>query len=417
MMLLTLWATAFAVDVGQLPQDTDDSPPFWLAKDVVAQLLTTGSTCKVTKTSQRLPKGLKVVAELRDSGACGVFAGIEPVVRVGPEKLTYVVVQPEDLTTRPPTHATAKYEGNALRKAWLRKSSGRESVWPLDAPHASQFPSVGGEAVDVMSENPLIVRTQGGRILAAYDVEDRDPFQGKKPDIIQSRLRLVQGRDQRKTLAPWTPKAADLMKKSWQGKVVDFYWDSKWGVENTFSDAWFDPVGQLIEYCPDDWDKRGRYPEPCGAYYLDFTAFGAWWPRGRERVLAEVGPPRTVGGQKSANVKGHGQGSLEAISEGFGCLVPHGEALGSDCEPADAEVFCAFRQPRKQRHHAGGDRRRIRGADPRCLADRGFVVRDSTLEIPAHAYPQRLSLSCFARWSTSGSGLPCNPSSWTVTTS
>lgn len=176
----------------------------------------------------------------------------------------------------------------ALRTTTVGMASKPVLAQPLDEPHWTwPRPLAYGETVEVLDEASHVVRDVNGHelVVPAYifpAIDNPDRFPDRPLEERAPRLRFVAGKAAVEAKAPITrvQPSTELLAKgeALRGHAVWLELKPDWLTpDRRFTSEWLDPTGQVLDHaCAEAprWDE----PTPCGRYWLDYTAFGAWWP-------------------------------------------------------------------------------------------------------------------------------------------
>jgi hypothetical protein len=302
---LLLWGPPSAAGEADISDDRERPTAAWLGTGAgpVAISVTDGRCDVSAAASAPLPADLRVEAHVPYPEVCGadwIFVRTAADLFDGPRSDGFFVAR-RHVSTAPPRGTP--WEAKTPRgTAWIRAHPAHATVGiPLDEPRWTELYRLApGESVDVLDPVIAVIRTANGRELALspYELLDADPI--GEPDARALWRRLAAGRDRhepRGALA-YLP-TAELLE---EGRAYEVLLDPEWLGERAFVAAWLDPVGQRLDHTCDPRRSR-RDPEPCGAYWLDYSAFGAWSVSKRTRVIVLADGHHDVGGQRLPALK------------------------------------------------------------------------------------------------------------------
>ena len=250
-----------------------------------------------------LPAGIRAKAHL-NTDACGetwVFLDLE--VETGPKSLEYANVLLEDISLEPPKKPPAVPEDGPTRYVYGGRDE-PEPAMPLDDPEWEELYWLGSwEPVTALDAEAGIVRTAGGRLLltsSRWLEEERTALPTDKERYLAHLGYFQAGRVAREAEAGplrSTVPAEELLAdpKAWMGRPFVFQIHDIALRDAQYTEAWLEPVGQVHERACSG--RRSRW-DGCGAYYLDYTAFGSWRPDRSPLVVAVFTGVRTIEGRK-----------------------------------------------------------------------------------------------------------------------
>jgi hypothetical protein len=268
------------------PTDDDHAVEVWVGPDAVPVEIWASRGCDgKPHDSGPLPQGLRGTAHVVYAEECGERWLL---VRYRDGQNNTAVTLPVDRVSRDAPKKNV-WEGKpALRSTTIGIESKPLTVTPLDDPRWS-WPHLlaYGETVEVIDEEAHVVRDALGHELAlpryAWPTADRPHVFGERPlDERTPRLRFVVGKAlvEAKGRITRVPSSSELVAQAdaLRGHAFWLEFRPDWlTTDRRFSAEWLDPTGQTLDHaCPKPlrWDEN----LPCGRYWLDYTAFGAWWP-------------------------------------------------------------------------------------------------------------------------------------------
>lgn len=267
----------------------------WLKPGVRTFDLWPRDGCQVKDVARApLPEALRGRAYVVYAEACGEeWLIVRLKAAIGADKpIDVLFVRKEDVWTEPPARDPWP-ERPAVGTLYVRGPSDKPT-WGLPVgPNADAglHPFSTGEALAVLDADNLIVRDVNGRTYAApaFAVVTEEPYRWiSDPDDKALRQRFVTGKaraEQPAGIAP-VPSAESLAMDAaaMLGRTWHLELSPKWiTADRRFEAGWLDPTGQVLDHTCDrhDWGDV-----PCGRYWLDYSAFGAWWPTRSLDVLA-----------------------------------------------------------------------------------------------------------------------------------
>lgn len=268
----------------------DTEQIMWIAEDIPAYKEGHSGECVLTAIEgQKLPKGLRGVAKAaREACGPGWYFVRFDMPRQPSTRTHNYYVPATALTTTPPKPAFDKV--NAEGSLYTRQAGETPTLAiPLDNPGWTT-PALlpGGELVERLA--PDLIRTASGHELwlDPFYLGDVDPLgrsdYSASAHSVPLRRRFVAGLATREAKASltWLAPSAELGAAQ-KGNVYAFRLRPEWLTAPRFVPEWFDPVGHILDH---PCDKNPRSDEPCGAYTLDYAAFGAWLPATSHDVVA-----------------------------------------------------------------------------------------------------------------------------------
>ena len=213
----------------------------------------------------------------------------------------WVLVTEAGVSVRPP-RANPWQDVRPKARGWMRgmANSNHRTGIPLDRPDwRVPIKMRPGESFEVLDPQIAVVRTVAGRVvlLSPFAVLDADPLAGKR-ERQAARDAWERGRAHRCDDRPITPipTSADLLaNRGLRGTIYEVDLDTDDVSAERFEAAWLDPTGQLLQHACDD--RSTRDADPCGAYWLDYSELGAWWPERDTVLLALFDGVERVDGQ------------------------------------------------------------------------------------------------------------------------
>lgn len=284
-MIALLVTVAFAGKGPPWPTDDATAVDVWVGPDGLPfNVWTTEGGCNAKPLTEPLAQGLRGKAHLVYADTCGEN-WLLVRYRDGGNDLTSMLRI--DQVSREPVKNVWESRP-ALRSTTVGMDSRPILATPLDDPNwIWPYTLAYGETVDVIDEAARVVRDANGRemIVPAYifpTVERPDRFPGRPLEERAPRLRFVAGKENAEKVAPIrrVPTSKELVTNAEAWKARPFWLDiePRWLTpDRRFSADWLDPTGQTLDHTctePLRWDAY----TPCGRYWLDYTAFGAWWP-------------------------------------------------------------------------------------------------------------------------------------------
>lgn len=262
-------------------------------------------TCTLGEYDEEHQAKAKVPAGLRGQGkvvdhSCGLtYVRVELPGELAGKR--WLFTTPDGVTTKPP-RKNPWDKAPAVGSAWTRdmSSSKHKQGIPLDrADWTVPVRMRPGETFEILDPDMAVIRTVSGRelLVTPFLLLDEDPLAGKR-DRQASRVTWEKGvaaRCTERPITPIPPAEALLADDSLKGTVFEIDLDPDDLSGERFDDAWLDPVGQLLRHVCDD---RPRDLEPCGAYWLDYSALGAWWPERDMEILATFEGLERIDGAK-----------------------------------------------------------------------------------------------------------------------
>ncbi len=290
--------------------DDDEQVTMWTVEGAVGYSGYSTRSCELKPYSEEHAHKAKVPAGLRGQGkvvehSCGLtYVRMELPGELAGKR--WLFTTPDGVTTKQPRKTRWDKEP-ATGSSWVRdmNSSKHKLGIPLDRPDWEHLVRMRpGETFEVIDPDMAVIRTVAGRelLVTPFLLMDKDPLGGKLQRQA-SRQTWEEGRALRCTGRPITgiPPAAELLAdKALEGAIFAFDLDTDDLSDERFVDAWLDPVGQRLERACDD---RRRDDEPCGVYWLDYTALGAWWPTRDEDVLVTFDGTERLDGAKVPRLK------------------------------------------------------------------------------------------------------------------
>lgn len=247
-----------------------------------------------------VPVGLRGQGKRVDHD-CGIsYVRVELPGELNSKRWLFTTV--DGVSTKPPRKNRWE-KVPSTRSGWMRgmSSSKHRLGIPLDRPDWEiPIKMRPGESFEVLDARIAVVRTAAGRevLLGPIAVMDKDPLSGKR-DRQAARDTWERGLAARcgdRPITPILPSAELLSDDGLRGTVFELDLDPDDLGGERFVEAWLDPVGQLLERgCDPD---RRRDAEPCGAYWLDYAALGAWWPQKDMMILATFDGVERIDGRK-----------------------------------------------------------------------------------------------------------------------
>ena len=214
----------------------------------------------------------------------------------------WLLVARDGVSSRPP-RADSWQDARPTAKGWMRDmaSSNHRIGIPLDRPDwRVPIKLRPGESFEVLDARIAVVRTVAGRevLLSPFAVLDSDPLAGKR-ERQAARDVWERGRAARCAERPITPIPTSdelLADPDLRGTIYEIELDTDDVSHERFEAGWLDPVGQLLQNDCDD--RRHRDADPCGAYWLDYSALGAWWPERDTELLARFDGIERIDGRE-----------------------------------------------------------------------------------------------------------------------
>lgn len=286
-MIVVVTSLALAAKPAPWPTDDDHAVDVWVGPDAVPSDVwpNEDGSCRVKEGSgERIPEGVRGQAHLVYVEKCGETWLL---VRYRDGGNNVAATLRIDQVTRAPGKNVWDTRP-ALRSTTVGMDSKPVLAIPLDEPHWTwPRPLAYGEVVDVLDEASHVVRDANGHelVVPAYifpTVDRPDRFPGRPLEERAPRLRFLAGKVAAEKVAPITrvPASSELLTRADALRNHAFWLDldPDWlTADRRFASDWLDPTGQTLDHAcvePPRWDS----PTPCGRYWLDYTAFGAWWP-------------------------------------------------------------------------------------------------------------------------------------------
>lgn len=300
---------ALAVEADDISPSRKEPTTVWIvegALDHDDRRTESGCALKVHEVEPELPIGLRVAAH-RDDLDCGaVYVFLDLPVDVHRERKTrWIRTTLDGISLKPPKRDVWR-NVPALREAFVWLPSGRDylEAVPLDDPEWSEpYRLAAGEKVEILAEDLAVLRTSTGRtvLVSGWWQKEEDPILERGGRQLRAlRDRFTAGRSAHagggiiRDLPPSHEMLANL--KDWKDHPFQMDLDPGFLSVEVFSPDWLDPVGQVWRLSCED--RRVRDDDPCGAYYLDYGAFGAWWPDNDTDVLVLLDGTQTVDGER-----------------------------------------------------------------------------------------------------------------------
>ena len=270
----------------------DDGATMWTVEGARAYAGFSSRACGLEEHAKPdrglIPVGLRGQGRRIDHDCGASYVRLDLPGELGGNRYLFTTV--DGVSTKPPrTNAWEKAPSTGT--GWMRgmaNSRHRLGV-PLDRPDWKfRIRMRPGESFEVLDARIAVVRTAAGRevLLSPFAVMEQDPLSGKR-DRQAARETWERGLAARcsdRPITPVPPAEALLSDPGLTGAVfgLDVHTNDLSG--ERFVDAWLDPVGQLLERdCSADGVSSDK---PCGAYWLDYSALGAWWPERDQELLA-----------------------------------------------------------------------------------------------------------------------------------
>jgi hypothetical protein len=297
-----------AVTADQISSSRSQSTPVWIQAGAVnyqRDPLTRDCEWVPATPVSTLPEGLRVLAHVA-TAKCGVtYLFLDLPVEIYRERRTPVAWTTLDAVTLTPPAEDPWRDAPAVGNAFIRSTqqTGFTRVAPIDDPGWTEPIRLGpGEAVEVLDAELAVIRTPSGHTaaIAPWGLVDEDPLLGGSLGPYRTlRDRFVAGRahHERAHSLSYLPASENLVAsgEAGRGRAYEFELEPEWLSAEQFQADWLDPVGQILEH---ECDPRRRSDdEPCGVYYLDYSAFGAWWPHHDKLVVALADGTREIDGR------------------------------------------------------------------------------------------------------------------------
>lgn len=297
-LLVVGWAgVAGAVEADQLSTDRSEATPVWIVAGAVNHQrdpLTRDCQWVPATPHSALPEGLRTLAHVVTAECGATFVFLDLPTEIYREQRASVAWTTLDGVSLEPPAGDPWADAPVIREAYLHsyRNDGYSRVAPISDPDWVEPLRLGpGEPVEVLDEELAVVRTASGHsaVISPWWLSDRDPLVSSA-DLrpygeLRRRFAAGRGIHEREHTLIYLPAAEVLVEstEAQRGRAYELQIDPAWLGEEQFQADWLDPVGQVLDHA---CDERRRDGEPCGAYYLDYSAFGAWWPRGALRVVA-----------------------------------------------------------------------------------------------------------------------------------
>ncbi|MDP7110428.1 MAG: hypothetical protein QGH45_00620 [Myxococcota bacterium] len=308
-LALVLPEGARAVEADQISTSRKTPTTVWIlegALDHDDDLAPQGCALEPYAEEAALPAGLRAAAHLIELDCGAVYLFLDLPLEVHDRRHTRWARTTLDAVSLQPPKKDPWRKAEPLREAFVWCPSGRAylEAAPLDDPDWTEtYRLAYGERVQVLAEEMAVLRTSTGRTVVAsgWWQKDEDPILergGRQLRTLRDRFTggraLHEGGGIIRDLPPAESLLAGLAGS--QGWPFQLDLDPEYLSGEVFDPAWLDPVGQVWERTCDD--RRVRDGDPCGAYYLDYSAFGAWWPDKNTDVLAILDGTETVDGRR-----------------------------------------------------------------------------------------------------------------------
>jgi len=302
--LLWLSLSAAAVPPEALSEDRKQPTTVWLLEDAVPVDAWSARECKPKDEGSPLPAGLRARAHLTHDNCGGAWAFLDLEAETGSKATRSATVRLDQISLAPPKHAGwERLSDGPLRYIYGGRKDPEPAV-PLDDPSWTELYWLGSwEPVVVLDAEAAIVRTQGGRVLQTSDrwLEEEPKYLPSDKERYLAHLSYFQaGRVAREqgTTAPLmrVPASEQLLadRRALAGHpyVLRIFPEALHSPQ--YAPEWLEPVGQVSERaCVGNVDRW----EACGAYYLDYSAFGAWRPEQDLVVVAVADGVQRVDGR------------------------------------------------------------------------------------------------------------------------
>lgn len=288
MIATLLIAAALAAKPVEISHDDKAPTPVWTLPGVRSVELDPykGRGCEMKPSDNTAPEGIRGLGHIVYDDVCdNSYVMVRFDLHLGGKSpFEYMFFRREDVSTEPPKSNEWQYRP-VVGTLYVAGFDGRpvEAI-PLDDPlWTAHRMLTRGEKLDVLDADRLIVRDGNGHELAIepFGVGPEDPY--RFVSDAQDRAlyaRFATGKLDHEKAAPLAtvPAAAALLAKPSSGRPVVVNLKPEWlGTDRRFSPAWLDPTGQILDHTCDEKERRDL-GEPCGRYWLDYSAFGAWWP-------------------------------------------------------------------------------------------------------------------------------------------
>ncbi len=300
---------ALAVDADDISPSRKEPTTVWIvegALDHDDRRTDSGCALQVHEVEPELPAGLRVAAH-RDDLDCGsVYVFLDLPLKIHEGRRTRWVRTTLDGISLTPPKKDPWRNAPVLREAYAWLPSGKDylEAVPLDDPDwVEPYRLAAGERVQILSENLAVLRTSTGRtvLVSGWWHKDEDPILergGRQLRTLRDRFTAGRSAHAGGGIIRDLPPAPDLLTNSraWKDHPFQMDLDPERLSGEVFSADWLDPVGQVWRRSCED--RRVREGDPCGAYYLDYTAFGAWWPDNDIDILVLLDGTETVDGER-----------------------------------------------------------------------------------------------------------------------
>jgi hypothetical protein len=289
----------------------DKGETMWTVEGAVGFASTSSSRCSLDPYKDaeqaRVPAGLRGEGVVRTMDCGLTYVRME--LKGSLHGKRWLFTTPEGVTRKPPKRNPWDSR-EPVGVGWMRRmsTSGGNDGIPLDeAEWQHVVPIRAGETLQVLDPVLAVVRTVAGRelLVTPHAVMDVDPIVADA-EARAARETWEEGRRLReaeRTIAP-IPPAEDLLagRRELEGAVFQIDLDVNDLSDERFAEGWLDPVGQRLEHRCDP-ARPPREPKPCGAYLLDYSALGAWWPTKDLRVVALFDGVERQDGQELPRLK------------------------------------------------------------------------------------------------------------------
>ncbi|MBN2797767.1 MAG: hypothetical protein JXX28_01350 [Deltaproteobacteria bacterium] len=296
MTLALLSSLALAVAPAQLSAVRKDPTPVWLLPGAQTYEVDARRCTAELNPHPELPAGLPAAAHLITDDCGNHLAFLDFPFQIHGERRSKWARVPLDAISLTPPRVDLWSGAPPQGTGWVRWTADRPvRGLLLDQPQEQRFALLAhGEQVAVLDRAQEIVRTADGHAVlldAGLHLVDEDPYLARAlPEVRALRDRLSAGR----AAHPWwrlIDPSADIAPRDEAVYALEI--DAADLDAERFQPGWLDPVGQRLRHRCDRTPAEG---EPCGDYWLDYTAFGAWWPRYDTWVLAELDGTEVVEG-------------------------------------------------------------------------------------------------------------------------
>ena len=304
--MIIVWmliASAFALPPDAISNDRKQPTRVWLTADTPSVDSWVLRNCEVKLVENvLLPAGLPAHGHVQHDKCGGDWVFLDLHVETGAKAVKYAMVPLDSLSLTPPKHAAwEKLPDGPSMVVYGGRDDPEPSV-PLDDPGWDEPYWLGSwEPVTVLDADAAIVRTEGGRVLQTsrrwletapkYLPQDKERFLGHLSYFQKGRV-AREGSSKTPLRSVLGAEVLSVEHKSRSGQLFVFRLYPESLHSPQYAAEWMEPIGQIHERaCTDRTDRW----EGCGAYFLDYSAFGSWRPAKSIIVVGVVDGLKTVG--------------------------------------------------------------------------------------------------------------------------